>query len=78
MVNIIDVMEKTSTNILDAKKRAFEKGDEAVLHQVAEGKDIMSVLCEFLVLLYLWTFGVALSSIFSASQYVCFRRYEAS
>ncbi|EIM80363.1 cytochrome P450 [Stereum hirsutum FP-91666 SS1] len=46
MVNIIDVMEKTSTNILDAKKRAFEKGDEAVLHQVAEGKDIMSVLLQ--------------------------------
>lgn len=57
MVEIIDVMHETSTKILEGKKEALEKGDDAVVHQVAEGKDIMSILREFLMSLHVQTVG---------------------
>ena len=41
-------MHDTSIKILEGKKRALEKGDDAVVHQIAEGRDIMSVLCKVL------------------------------
>ncbi|KAA1478306.1 cytochrome P450 [Dentipellis sp. KUC8613] len=41
---IVDVMQRTSTEILAQKKMALMKGDEAVMLQVGEGRDIMSVL----------------------------------
>lgn len=40
-----DIMYATSTRIIDDKKAALEKGDEAVVEQVGRGKDIMSILC---------------------------------
>lgn len=40
-------MHKTSTKIFEGKKKALEKGDDAVVHQVAEGRDIMSILRAF-------------------------------
>lgn len=46
MVDMVDFMHETSTKILEEKKTALEKGDDAVMHQVAEGRDIMSVLRE--------------------------------
>ena len=41
---VVDTMERESTAVYRAKKRAFEKGDAAVLEQIGEGKDIMSKL----------------------------------
>lgn len=47
MVNIVDVMYETSSKMFEGKKRALEKGDDLAV-QVAEGRDIMSVLRESL------------------------------
>ncbi|KAH7928038.1 cytochrome P450 [Leucogyrophana mollusca] len=41
---IVGIMDKTSTEVFHSKKAALAKGDEAVLQQVGQGKDIMSVL----------------------------------
>lgn len=48
---IVDAMERTSRQVIGAKKGALEKGDEAANAQVGNGNDIMSILCTFLVLL---------------------------
>lgn len=37
-------MYSTSVSIIDGKRDALEKGDEAVVEQVGRGKDIMSIL----------------------------------
>ena len=42
---IVDVMAQTSTDIFREKLAALEQGDEAVMRQVGEGKDVMSILC---------------------------------
>ncbi|TFK34561.1 cytochrome P450 [Crucibulum laeve] len=42
--DVIDVLHNTSTEIFESKKRALEEGDEALSNQVAQGKDIMSIL----------------------------------
>ncbi|KAI0754297.1 cytochrome P450 [Daedaleopsis nitida] len=42
--HIIDTMHDQSVEIFQAKKRALEQGDEAVVRQIGEGKDIMSIL----------------------------------
>ncbi|EJF59817.1 cytochrome P450 [Dichomitus squalens LYAD-421 SS1] len=42
--SIVDVMHERSLEIFQLKKQALEQGDEAVAHQVGEGKDIMSIL----------------------------------
>lgn len=44
-LNIADVMHNTSVEVFEKKKAAFEQGDKAAVHQVGQGKDIMSVLC---------------------------------
>ncbi|KAF7970683.1 hypothetical protein HWV62_23282 [Athelia sp. TMB] len=41
---VVDIMWDTSVRIVDDKKAALEKGDEAVMEQVGRGKDIMSIL----------------------------------
>ncbi|KZT73906.1 cytochrome P450 [Daedalea quercina L-15889] len=41
---IIDTMDSRAREIYEAKKAAFTKGDAEVVKQVAEGKDIMSIL----------------------------------
>lgn len=41
----VDVMTETSNNIYQHKLQALRQGDEAVIKQVGEGKDIMSILC---------------------------------
>ena len=46
--NIVDIMSNRASQIYDEKKRGLQAGDEAVLHQVGEGKDIMSILSAFL------------------------------
>ncbi|KAI0651713.1 cytochrome P450 [Trametes meyenii] len=42
--NISDVMYSRSVELFEEKKRALENGDEAMLHRIGEGKDVMSVL----------------------------------
>ncbi|KAI0628829.1 cytochrome P450 [Trametes polyzona] len=44
IIQISDALHASSLEIYNEKKRALEKGDEAVKQQVGEGKDIMSVL----------------------------------
>ncbi|KAJ3559691.1 hypothetical protein NM688_g188 [Phlebia brevispora] len=41
---IVDTMDRQSSNILSGKRSALRAGDEAVKQQVGEGKDIMSIL----------------------------------
>ncbi|KAH9936146.1 cytochrome P450 [Fomitopsis serialis] len=41
---IVDTMDFHARAIYDSKKLAFQKGDAEVVKQVAEGKDIMSIL----------------------------------
>ncbi|RDX41898.1 cytochrome P450 [Lentinus brumalis] len=41
---IVDTMYQRSTDIVNEKKAAMDKGDDAVLRQVSEGNDIMSIL----------------------------------
>jgi len=41
---IVDILTARSTKIYNAKKAALLQGDEAVVRQVGEGKDIMSIL----------------------------------
>ena len=41
---IADEIDKHSRHIFEEKKRAMREGDAAVVHQIGEGKDIMSKL----------------------------------
>ena len=41
-------MDSESRKIYNAKKSALEAGDDTILHQVGEGKDIMSILRKLL------------------------------
>ncbi len=43
---IVNTMDDTSKELFALRKAAFAKGDKAVLEQVGEGKDIMSILCK--------------------------------
>ena len=47
---ISDTLYAQSKAIIDGKKAALESGDEALLQQVGEGKDIMSILCAYVIL----------------------------
>jgi hypothetical protein len=42
--DIVDIMHKSSIEILESKRRALEEGDEAVAKQIGGGKDIISIL----------------------------------
>ena len=44
LVGIVDTMADKSAEIFSEKKNGLASGDEAVLQQVGEGKDIMSIL----------------------------------
>lgn len=50
MMQISDTMAQRSLEIINEKKSALLKGDEALAHQVGEGKDIMSLLCGYFML----------------------------
>ena len=39
-------MYNTSVEIVESKKKALAGGDDALERQIAQGKDIMSILCE--------------------------------
>ncbi|KII90987.1 hypothetical protein PLICRDRAFT_52656 [Plicaturopsis crispa FD-325 SS-3] len=42
--DMVDVIEKSSVDIFEGKKRALAEGKESVLQQVGQGRDIMSIL----------------------------------
>jgi len=42
--DIVDIIDNTSVEIFEAKKKELEEGDEAVTQQIGQGKDIMSIL----------------------------------
>ncbi|KAI0764992.1 cytochrome P450 [Fomes fomentarius] len=44
MREISDIMHEQSVLIYNQKKEALQKGDEALKHQIGEGRDIMSIL----------------------------------
>ncbi|KAI0928018.1 hypothetical protein AcW2_004165 [Taiwanofungus camphoratus] len=44
LLSIVDTMDAKSRGILRAKKAALKQGDSAVVHQVGDGKDLMSCL----------------------------------
>jgi hypothetical protein len=44
--DIIDLMQSTSVEIYNSKKKALEEGDDAIKQHIAQGKDVISVLSE--------------------------------
>ena len=48
---LTDTVHAKSQEIFYAKRAAIERGDQELLHAVGEGKDIMSILCEWTRLL---------------------------
>ncbi|KAL7282853.1 hypothetical protein ACG7TL_002266 [Trametes sanguinea] len=44
MMEISDLMARRSLEIINEKRAALQKGDDALVHHVGEGKDIMSLL----------------------------------
>ena len=47
MKAFVDTMHRRSVEIFREKQHALQRGDEAVMKQVGEGKDIMSILSAF-------------------------------
>ena len=41
---LIDVFHNTSIEIYEAKKHAFQQGDEELAAQIGQGKDVISIL----------------------------------
>ena len=58
LINIVEIMEQTSVDIVKQKRQALCLGDEATVKQVGMRKDIMSILCKspipfvFCILIY--------------------------
>lgn len=46
--DIVDIMANTSNGIYREKLDALRHGDKAVIEQVGEGKDVMSILCKLI------------------------------
>ena len=44
MKALVDIFHNTSVEIYEAKKHALQQGDEALATQIAQGKDIISIL----------------------------------
>ena len=51
MRDIVDTLHNVSVEIFGAKKKAPEEGDETVTQQIGQGKDIMSILSAYRLLL---------------------------
>lgn len=45
--DLVDILDKNSKNILKGKRDAIAKGDTAVMEQIGQGKDVMSLLSMF-------------------------------
>ncbi|KAG5338035.1 hypothetical protein C0989_008367 [Termitomyces sp. Mn162] len=46
MRDIVDTLDRTTTEIFEGKKRTLKEGDEALSKQVDQAKDILSILSE--------------------------------
>ena len=51
MRDIVDVLNNTAIEIFEEKKKALEEGDEAMAQQISKGKDIISILSAYQLLL---------------------------
>lgn len=47
VVDIVDIMHEQSVEVFAAKKEMLAKGEDAAIHQVGKGKDILSILRKF-------------------------------
>lgn len=63
---IVDTMDSRSREIFSGKKAAIAKGDAEVVKQVAEGKDVISILSELALVL---DSGISCSVSHSARQF---------
>lgn len=45
LMHIVKVMDINASQVIQTKRDAIRKGEDAVREQIAEGKDIMSILC---------------------------------
>ena len=70
--DIINIFHETSVEILETKKEALRRGDQALAAQIGQGKDIISILCE--VSFYLSLHSTHKTSIFSKGEHESFRR----
>lgn len=46
-VAVVDAMDEQARKVFYGKRAALEKGDEKVVHQIGEGRDILSILSKF-------------------------------
>lgn len=46
LVEAAETMDESSKKIFNEKKAALKRGDDAVVHQIGEGRDILSILSE--------------------------------
>ena len=46
LMRISDIMRRRSQEIISERKEALLQGDQAMLAQVGEGKDLMSICCK--------------------------------
>ena len=46
LIRISDIMRRRSQEIISERKEALLQGDQAMLAQVGEGKDLMSICCK--------------------------------
>ena len=44
MKELVDIFHKTSVEIYETKKHAFQQGNEELAAQIGKGKDIISIL----------------------------------
>jgi len=49
--NVVNIMDRTSVEVFEAKKRALQQGDDALIKEVGQGKDIMTILCTSILVL---------------------------
>ena len=42
---LVDTIDRRTREIFAEKKAAVERGDEVLMQQIGEGKDLMSILC---------------------------------
>jgi len=58
-IEVVDMIYNTSVKIFESKKQALAGGDDALERQIAQGKDIMSILCElYITFEFVWFFDV--------------------
>lgn len=70
--DIIDIFHETSVEILENKKEALRKGDQALAAEIGQGKDIISILCA-ISFYYLSLHSAHKIMIFSEREYESFR-----